>query len=144
MCITATQTVSSTMQMMLKRFDEICKERRYAALCSVGIRYTLTNIFLLAGAPPPPVHAISRGIGIEGIACILSGLWGSGNGTTSLSQNIGAIGVTRVRPKPLNQKSKVTKVQSLPLDVTEVDSVGQSCLTYFCTLTSLGNCPGKK
>ena len=50
----------------------------------------------LAGAPPPPHHAINRGLGIEGIGCILTGAWGTGNGTTSYSENIGAIGITRV------------------------------------------------
>ena len=33
---------------------------------------------------------------VEGIGCLLAGLWGSGNGTTSYSENIGAIGVTKV------------------------------------------------
>ena len=37
------------------------------------------------------------GIGIEGIGCVLAGAWGSGNATTSYSENIGAIGITRVR-----------------------------------------------
>ncbi|XP_071961147.1 solute carrier family 23 member 1-like isoform X2 [Antedon mediterranea] len=50
----------------------------------------------LSGAPPPPSHAVNRGIGIEGIGCILAGAWGSGNGTTSYSENIGAIGITKV------------------------------------------------
>ncbi|WAQ93888.1 S23A2-like protein [Mya arenaria] len=50
----------------------------------------------LAGAPPPPVHAVNRGIGVEGICCILAGAWGSGNGTTSYSENVGAIGITKV------------------------------------------------
>ena len=36
------------------------------------------------------------GIGIEGIGCILAGAWGSGNATTSYSENIGAIGITKV------------------------------------------------
>jgi len=30
----------------------------------------------LPGAPPPPVHAINRGIGIEGLGTMLAGLWG--------------------------------------------------------------------
>lgn len=50
----------------------------------------------LAGAPPPPVHAVNRGIGIEGVGCIIAGAWGSGNGTTSYSENVGAIGITKV------------------------------------------------
>ena len=51
----------------------------------------------LSGAPPPPIHAINRGIGMEGIGCVLAGAWGSGNGTTSYSENIGAIAITKVR-----------------------------------------------
>lgn len=50
----------------------------------------------LSGAPPPPVHAVNRGIMMEGIACVLAGAWGSGNGTTSYGENIGAIGITKV------------------------------------------------
>ncbi|KAM8974103.1 solute carrier family 23 member 1-like [Pelodytes ibericus] len=50
----------------------------------------------LSGAPPPPKHAINRGIGIEGIGCLLAGAWGTGNGTTSYSENVGALGITRV------------------------------------------------
>ena len=60
---------------------------------SVGDYYACAR---LAGAPPPPKHAINRGIGMEGIGCLLAGAWGSGNGTTSYSQNIGAIGITKV------------------------------------------------
>ena len=33
---------------------------------------------------------------IEGIGCVLAGLWGTGTGTTSYSENIGAIGITKV------------------------------------------------
>ena len=38
------------------------------------------------------------GIGIEGICCIIAGAWGSGTGSTSYSENIGAIGITKVCP----------------------------------------------
>ena len=61
---------------------------------SVGDYYACAR---LSGAPPPPTHAVNRRIGIEGIGCILAGAWGSGNGTTSYSENIGAIGITKVR-----------------------------------------------
>ncbi|MBN3310649.1 S23A1 protein, partial [Amia calva] len=50
----------------------------------------------LSGAPPPPKHAINRGVGIEGIGCLLAGAWGTGNGTTSYSENVGALGITKV------------------------------------------------
>ncbi|KAM8860808.1 solute carrier family 23 member 1 [Synchiropus picturatus] len=60
---------------------------------SIGDYYACAR---LAGAPPPPTHAINRGIAVEGIGCILAGLWGTGNGTTSYSQNIAALGITKV------------------------------------------------
>ncbi|XP_072572912.1 solute carrier family 23 member 1-like isoform X2 [Paramormyrops kingsleyae] len=50
----------------------------------------------LSGAPPPPRHAINRGVGIEGVGCLLAGAWGTGNGTTSYSENVGVLGITRV------------------------------------------------
>lgn len=50
----------------------------------------------LAGAPPPSPKTINRGIGMEGIGCFIAGIFGTGNGTTSYSENIGAIGLTRV------------------------------------------------
>ncbi|XP_076365829.1 solute carrier family 23 member 2-like [Tachypleus tridentatus] len=60
---------------------------------SVGDYYACAR---LAGAPHSPTSAINRGIFAEGISCILSGIWGSGGGLTSYSENIGAIGVTKV------------------------------------------------
>ncbi|XP_064011094.1 solute carrier family 23 member 1-like isoform X2 [Pogoniulus pusillus] len=60
---------------------------------SVGDYYACAR---LAGAPPPPKHAVSRGIGVEGIGCLLAGAWGTGNGTTSYSENVGALGITKV------------------------------------------------
>lgn len=50
----------------------------------------------MCNAPPPPLHAINRGIGIEGLGTVLAGLWGSGNGTNTFGENVGAIGVTKV------------------------------------------------
>lgn len=50
----------------------------------------------LAGAPIPPVHAINRGIMVEGFGCIISGFCGTASGLTSFSQNVGAIAITKV------------------------------------------------
>ncbi|KAJ8025157.1 Solute carrier family 23 member 2 [Holothuria leucospilota] len=60
---------------------------------SIGDYFACARV---AGAPPPPDHAVNRGIGMEGIGCILAGFWGTGLGTTSYSQNIGAINITKV------------------------------------------------
>ncbi|KAF3702656.1 Solute carrier family 23 member 1 [Channa argus] len=50
----------------------------------------------LSGAPNPPKHAINRGIGVEGLGSLLAGAFGTGNGTTSFSENVAAIGITKV------------------------------------------------
>ncbi|CAG01488.1 unnamed protein product [Tetraodon nigroviridis] len=50
----------------------------------------------LSGAPPPPKHAINRGIGVEGLGSLLAGAFGTGNGTTSFSENVAVLGITKV------------------------------------------------
>ncbi|XP_064208008.1 solute carrier family 23 member 1 [Anguilla rostrata] len=60
---------------------------------SIGDYYACAR---LSGAPPPPIHAINRGIFTEGICCIIAGLLGTGNGSTSSSPNIGVLGITKV------------------------------------------------
>ena len=41
-------------------------------------------------------YALFEGIGVEGLATLVAGVFGSGTGTTSYSENIGAIGITKV------------------------------------------------
>lgn len=49
----------------------------------------------LSKAPSPPVHAVNRGIFMEGVGSVLAAAWGAGCGLTSYSENIGAIGITK-------------------------------------------------
>ncbi|XP_038836763.1 solute carrier family 23 member 2-like isoform X1 [Salvelinus fontinalis] len=60
---------------------------------SIGDYYACAR---LSCAPPPPIHAINRGIFMEGLSCVLDGLMGTGNGSTSSSPNIGVLGITKV------------------------------------------------
>ncbi|KAJ8285957.1 hypothetical protein GJAV_G00032900 [Gymnothorax javanicus] len=60
---------------------------------SIGDYYACAR---LSCAPPPPIHAINRGIFMEGLSCVLDGLFGTGNGSTSSSPNIGVLGITKV------------------------------------------------
>ncbi|XP_062569270.1 solute carrier family 23 member 1-like isoform X2 [Saccostrea cucullata] len=46
--------------------------------------------------PPPPSHAVNRGIAVEGLCTALSGAVGCGHGTTTYGGNIGAISLTKV------------------------------------------------
>ncbi|WP_020222382.1 uracil-xanthine permease family protein [Halarchaeum acidiphilum] len=50
----------------------------------------------LAGERAPSARRIDHGIGMEGIATLFAGIMGTGNGSTSYSENIGAIGLTGV------------------------------------------------
>ncbi|XP_059821470.1 solute carrier family 23 member 2-like [Hypanus sabinus] len=71
---------------------------------SIGDYYACAR---LSCAPPPPVHAINRGIMIEGLSCVLDGLFGTGNGSTSSSPNIGVLGITKVGSRRVIQYGAV-------------------------------------
>ncbi|KAK3789932.1 hypothetical protein RRG08_004044 [Elysia crispata] len=64
----------------------------------------------LSGAPSPPGYAINRGIGVEGITCILAGVWGTGGGNTSYSENVGAIGITKVGSRLVVQTAGILMI----------------------------------
>lgn len=51
----------------------------------------------IAGAPVPPPDVIGRAVAWQGICCMLTGLWGTGNGTTAYNENIGAMQVCSQR-----------------------------------------------
>ncbi|MEE2904433.1 MAG: solute carrier family 23 protein [Myxococcota bacterium] len=71
---------------------------------SIGDYYACAR---LAGAPVPDEKTINKGIGMEGVGCLIAGLFGTGNGTTSYSENIGAIGLTRVGSRQVVQAGAV-------------------------------------
>ncbi|ROT82426.1 hypothetical protein C7M84_024385 [Penaeus vannamei] len=102
---------------------QLPSERTWPRLCSrqwgtptvsvAGVFGMLAGVLasmIESGRPPPPTHAVNRGIGIEGIGCILAGVWGTGNGTTSYSENIGAIGVTKVGSRRVVQYGAVIMI----------------------------------
>ncbi|KAJ8543995.1 hypothetical protein K7X08_025613 [Anisodus acutangulus] len=45
---------------------------------------------------PPTPGIVSRGIGLEGFCSVLAGLWGTGTGSTTLTENVHTINATRV------------------------------------------------
>ncbi|RXG51423.1 Solute carrier family 23 member 2 [Armadillidium vulgare] len=59
---------------------------------SIGDYYACSR---LAESGPLPEHAINRGIFIEGIGCIIAGIIGTGNGTTTCSANIATLRITK-------------------------------------------------
>jgi nucleobase transporter 1/2 len=74
---------------------------------SIGDYYACAR---LSGAPMPGKETINRGITFEGIGCFIAGIFGTGNGTTSYSENIGAIGLTRVGSRRVVQAGAVIMI----------------------------------
>ena len=74
---------------------------------SIGDYYACAR---LSGAPTPDKKTINKGITFEGIGCFLAGIFGTGNGTTSYSENIGAIGLTRVGSRRVVQSGAVIMI----------------------------------
>ncbi|MFQ6677522.1 MAG: uracil-xanthine permease family protein [Fidelibacterota bacterium] len=74
---------------------------------SIGDYYACAR---LSGAPIPDKKTINRGITFEGIGCFIAGIFGTGNGTTSYSENIGAIGLTRVGSRRVVQAGAIIMI----------------------------------
>ncbi|PNY08064.1 nucleobase-ascorbate transporter 11-like protein [Trifolium pratense] len=64
-----------------------------ASVDSVG---TYHNASLRINLRPPTTGVVSRGIALEGFCSILAGLWGSGTGSTTLTENVHIIDITKV------------------------------------------------
>lgn len=64
-----------------------------ASIDSVGT-YHSTSMRINLKAPTPGI--VSRGIGLEGFCSVLAGLWGSGTGSTTLTENVHTIDITKM------------------------------------------------
>ncbi|XP_042398866.1 nucleobase-ascorbate transporter 11-like isoform X2 [Zingiber officinale] len=64
-----------------------------ASVNSIG-SYHATS--LLVNLKPPTPGIVSRGIGMEGLASILAGLWGTGTGSVTLTENIHTLDATKM------------------------------------------------
>ena len=60
---------------------------------SMGDYFAVARI---AGVGAPSEKRINHGIGMEGVGNVIAGVMGTGNGSTSYGENIGAIGITGV------------------------------------------------
>ncbi|CAF2067277.1 unnamed protein product [Brassica napus] len=64
-----------------------------ASVDSVGT-YHATS--MLVNAKRPTRGVVSRGVALEGFCSLLAGIWGSGTGSTTLTENIHIINITKV------------------------------------------------
>jgi nucleobase transporter 1/2 len=51
---------------------------------------------LLVNLSPPTRGVVSRGIGLEGISTFIAGMWGTGTGSTTLTENIHTLETTKM------------------------------------------------
>ncbi|KAJ0084507.1 hypothetical protein Patl1_30487 [Pistacia atlantica] len=63
----------------------MCAVSIIASVDSVGSYHA--SSLLVASRPPTP-GVLSRGIGLEGLSSVLAGLWGTGTGSTTLTENV--------------------------------------------------------
>ena len=64
-----------------------------SAIESIGDYFAISRVCQLY---PPPSHALNRGILVEGIMGCVSGCLGTGHATTSYSENIVAVRISKV------------------------------------------------
>ncbi len=64
----------------------------------------------LSGVSAPSRKRINHGIGMEGLGNVFAGIMGTGNGSTSYSENIGAIGITGVASRYVVQVGAVVMI----------------------------------
>ncbi|KAL7198324.1 hypothetical protein ACSBR2_020764 [Camellia fascicularis] len=71
----------------------MCVVSLISSVDSVGSYHAAS---LLVASRPPTPGVLSRGIGLEGLSSILAGLWGTGTGSTTLTENVHTIAVTKM------------------------------------------------
>nr|GMC57234.1 nucleobase-ascorbate transporter 11 [Ipomoea batatas] len=75
-----------------------------ASVDSVG---TYHSASMRMNLKPPTPGIVSRGIGLEGFCSILAGLWGTGTASTTLTENVHTIDVTKVASRRALQLGSV-------------------------------------
>ncbi|OQU87887.1 hypothetical protein SORBI_3003G362200 [Sorghum bicolor] len=71
----------------------MCVVSVIASVDSVG-SYHASSLFV--ATRPPTSGVVSRGIGVEGVSTVLAGLWGTGVGSATITENVHTIAVTKM------------------------------------------------
>ncbi|KAJ0953546.1 putative xanthine/uracil/vitamin C permease [Helianthus annuus] len=120
----------------------MCVVSFISAVDSVGSYHA--SSLLVASRPPTP-GVVSRGIGLEGLCSVLAGLWGTGTGSTSLTENVHTIAVTKMGSRKavelgagvLIVLSLVGKVGGFIASIPQVMVAGLLCIMW-AMLAALG------
>ncbi|WP_049947964.1 uracil-xanthine permease family protein [Candidatus Halobonum tyrrellensis] len=68
------------------------------------------SVARMAGEGAPNERRINHGLGMEGLGNVFAGIMGTGNGSTSYTENVGAIGITGVASRYVVQVGGVVMV----------------------------------
>ncbi|CAJ2660131.1 unnamed protein product [Trifolium pratense] len=120
----------------------MCVVSLISSVDSVGSYHA--SSLLVASRPPTP-GVLSRGIGLEGLSSVLAGLWGTGTGSTTLTENVHTIAVTKMGSRRAVQLgafilivlSLVGKVGGFIASIPVVMVAGLLCFMW-AMLTALG------
>ncbi|KAK3595861.1 hypothetical protein CHS0354_014685 [Potamilus streckersoni] len=96
-------------------------------------------------SPPPPRHAVNRGILLEGLGSVLSGFMGAGHATTSYTNNIAIVGITKVASRSCLAAAGIFALllslvgrAGAVLSTIPDPAIGGSMLITFGILTAIG------
>ncbi|TKY69959.1 Nucleobase-ascorbate transporter 11 [Spatholobus suberectus] len=111
-----------------------------ASMDSVG---TYRTTSLQVNSRPPTPGVVSRGIALEGFCSILHGLWGSGTGSTTLTENTHTIDITKVASRKvvvvgaafLILFSFIGKVGALLASIPQALAASVLCFMWVLTAT---------
>ncbi|CAI6005899.1 unnamed protein product [Closterium sp. NIES-65] len=82
--------------MPIFRWESMCVMLLPALISTIDSVSNYHATSLLVAVRPPTGGVVGRGIGMEGIASVLAGMWGTGGGATTLTENIHLVAVTRM------------------------------------------------
>ena len=74
---------------------------------SFGDYYSVAR---MAGEGAPNARRVNHGLGMEGLGNVFAGIMGTGNGSTSYTENVGAIGITGVASRYVVQVGAVVMI----------------------------------
>ncbi|CAL0321966.1 unnamed protein product [Lupinus luteus] len=120
-------------------------------MCTVSLISSVDSIgsyhasSLLVASRPPTPGVLSRGVGLEGLSSVLAGIWGTGTGCTTLTENVHTIAVTKMGSRKAVQLgacflialSLVGKVGGFIASIPDVMVAGLLCFMW-AMLTALG------
>ncbi|KAG5241094.1 hypothetical protein OIU76_024302 [Salix suchowensis] len=113
-----------------------------ATVDSVG---TYHSTSLLVNSKPPTPRIVSRGIALEGFCSVLAGIWGSGTGATTLTENVHTVNITKVASRRVVETgaaflilfSFIGKVGAILASIPQALAASMLCFMWGLTV-SLG------